>query len=157
MKALSIGRQHWCLRKEGKMAAVMIGIIWAQEHIAYLLLCPSLLCTVCNEHRKKERQTQREETGFSSLWHCLCVWRRGLCVVRSATPLWQCQKEVVVVVGEFDGSRPCWQAVVPAFSSTIWSFWHSSMKPSMRLANSTTYWMASVILIAHSCHMTSRG
>lgn len=31
------------------------------------------------------------------------------------------------------------------------------MKPSMRLANSTTYWMASVIFSAHSCHMTSRG
>lgn len=45
----------------------------------------------------------------------------------------------------------------PAFSSTIWSFWQRSMKPSMRLANSTTYWMASVIFTAQSCHMASRG
>lgn len=27
----------------------------------------------------------------------------------------------------------------PAFSSMIWSFWQSSMKPESRLANSTTY------------------
>lgn len=44
---------------------------------------------------------------------------------------------------------------IPAFRSTIWSFWHSSIKPSMRLANSTTYCIASVIFTAQSCHITS--
>ena len=45
---------------------------------------------------------------------------------------------------------------IPALRSTIWSFWHSSINPSMRLANSTTYCIASVILMAHNCHITSR-
>lgn len=45
----------------------------------------------------------------------------------------------------------------PDLSRRIWSFWHSSMKPEMRLANSTTYWMAWVIWMAHCCHSTSRG
>lgn len=31
------------------------------------------------------------------------------------------------------------------------------MNPEMRLANSTTYWMAWVIWMAHCCHSTSRG
>lgn len=45
----------------------------------------------------------------------------------------------------------------PDLSSRIWSFWHSSMNPEMRLANSTTYWIAWVIWMAHCCHNTSRG
>lgn len=45
----------------------------------------------------------------------------------------------------------------PDFSRRIWSFWHSSMNPEMRLANSTTYWIAWVIWMAHCCHSTSRG
>lgn len=45
----------------------------------------------------------------------------------------------------------------PDLSRRIWSFWHSSMNPEMRLANSTTYWMAWVIWMAHCCHSTSRG
>lgn len=44
---------------------------------------------------------------------------------------------------------------VPALSSTIWSFWHSSMKPPIRLANSTTYWMASVMRQAQRSHISS--
>ncbi len=45
----------------------------------------------------------------------------------------------------------------PDLSRRIWSFWHSSMNPEMRLANSTTYWIAWVIWMAHCCHSTSRG
>lgn len=56
-----------------------------------------------------------------------------------------------------DACDDMWQLHSPAFSSTIWSFWQRSMKPSIRLANSTTYWMASVIFTAQSCHITSRG
>lgn len=45
---------------------------------------------------------------------------------------------------------------VPALRRTIWSFWQSSMKPSMRLANSTTYWMALEMCSEHCCHMASQ-
>ena len=44
----------------------------------------------------------------------------------------------------------------PDLSSRIWSFWHSSMNPEIRLANSTTYCIAWVIWMAHCCHSTSR-
>jgi len=43
----------------------------------------------------------------------------------------------------------------PALRRIIWSFWQRSMKPEMRLANSTTYWIALVMWIAHCCHITS--
>lgn len=43
----------------------------------------------------------------------------------------------------------------PALRRIIWSFWHRSMNPEMRLANSTTYWMALVMWMAHCCHITS--
>jgi len=33
----------------------------------------------------------------------------------------------------------------PDLRRRIWSFWQSSMKPVMRFANSTTYWIAWVI------------
>lgn len=44
----------------------------------------------------------------------------------------------------------------PDLRRRIWSFWQSSMKPSMRLANSTTYWMALEICSEHCCHMASQ-
>lgn len=44
---------------------------------------------------------------------------------------------------------------VPALRRTIWSFWQRSMKPCRRLANSTTYWMASVMRPAQRCHISS--
>lgn len=43
----------------------------------------------------------------------------------------------------------------PDLRRRIWSFWQSSMKPVMRLANSTTYWIAWVIWMAHCCHRAS--
>lgn len=46
--------------------------------------------------------------------------------------------------------------LLPALRRMIWSFWQSSMKPSMRLANSTTYWMALEICSEHCCHMASQ-
>lgn len=54
----------------------------------------------------------------------------------------------------------CWgrpgARLLPALRRMIWSFWQSSMKPSMRLANSTTYWMALEICSEHCCHMASQ-
>lgn len=44
---------------------------------------------------------------------------------------------------------------LPDLRSRIWSFWQSSMKPVIRFANSTTYWMAWVIWMAHCCHSAS--
>lgn len=43
----------------------------------------------------------------------------------------------------------------PDLRRRIWSFWQSSMKPVMRFANSTTYWIAWVIWMAHCCHRAS--
>lgn len=44
---------------------------------------------------------------------------------------------------------------LPDLRRRIWSFWQSSMKPVMRFANSTTYWIAWVIWMAHCCHRAS--
>lgn len=69
---------------------------------------------------------------------------------------------------DFLGPSECWgsnsashkqaptgQSGLPDFRSKIWSFWHNSMKPVIRFANSTTYWMAWVIWMAHCCHRAS--
>lgn len=100
MRAIRIGRHHWCLGKEREMAAVMIGIIWAPETRCLSNAVSIFDMYVMNSgniesDRGRERQSRGNRQGrVSSLWHCLCVWRRGLCAVRSATPLWQCQRGV---------------------------------------------------------------
>lgn len=80
MKAVWISRHHQCLGKERGTAAVMIGIIWAQQHIAYLMLCPSQLCMWWIE---ENRQRQRKETGRVGSPLCdtvsVRVKKRALC------------------------------------------------------------------------------
>lgn len=69
---------------------------------------------------------------------------------------------------DFLGPSECWESDspcrkqvptgrpgLPDFRSKIWSFWHNSMKPVILFANSTTYWMAWVIWMAHCCHRAS--
>lgn len=136
-----------------------------------------LILSVCNGFYNKFKQKGNLKVAMSylELWTSACLhtslqreqccwegWKPGTSAPRlppnSLEEPWRQTGMILKLIYGQKYPQPLISPVdLPDLSRRIWSFWHSSINPEMRLANSTTYWIAWVIWMAHCCHSTSRG